>query len=239
MNYVYILECKDGTFYTGYTNNLNKRIKVHNDGKGAKYTRGRLPVKLVYLEEITTKSEALKREYAIKRLKRKDKIILINKIEKEEFTMRDMRKTERKMDNSKALEILREGEYCILSTCGEDNQPYGVPVSYVLIDDNVYFHCANVGSKLDNIYYNNKVCITVVPYTELMPEKFSTKYESVVVIGKAYEISEEEKVEPLMEFLKKYSPKFLKEGQEYINRAKSKVTLIKISIESISGKERF
>lgn len=153
--------------------------------------------------------------------------------------MRDMRKIERKMDNNKALKILKDGEYCILSTCGEDNQPYGVPINYVLIENSVYFHCANVGSKLDNIYYNNKVCITVVPYTELMPEKFSTKYESVIVTGKASEISEQEKSEALMKFLEKYSPKFLNQGQEYINRAKSKVTLIKISIENISGKERF
>lgn len=78
MNYVYILECVDGTLYTGYTNNLDKRIKVHNKGKGAKYTRARLPVKLVYYEELTTKSQALKREYAIKSMNRQDKIELIN-----------------------------------------------------------------------------------------------------------------------------------------------------------------
>lgn len=80
MNYVYILQCIDGTLYTGYTNDLNKRIQVHNSGKGAKYTRGRLPVKLVYSEEFNTKSEALKREYAIKLMKRKRKLELINSI---------------------------------------------------------------------------------------------------------------------------------------------------------------
>lgn len=80
MNYVYILECIDGTLYTGYTNNLDRRVRVHNAGKGAKYTRGRLPVKLVYYEEIITKSEALKREYAIKSMKRQDKIKLVNNI---------------------------------------------------------------------------------------------------------------------------------------------------------------
>ncbi|AWI07610.1 GIY-YIG nuclease family protein [Clostridium drakei] len=78
MNYVYILQCIDGTLYTGYTNDLNKRIQVHNSGKGAKYTRGRLPVKLVYSEEFNTKNEALKREYAIKLMKRKRKLELIN-----------------------------------------------------------------------------------------------------------------------------------------------------------------
>jgi putative endonuclease len=79
MNYVYILKCKDETLYTGYTNDLKNRIKVHNSGKGAKYTRCRLPVELVYCEEYETKSEAMKREYFIKSLKSIDKIKLIEK----------------------------------------------------------------------------------------------------------------------------------------------------------------
>ncbi|WP_446898264.1 GIY-YIG nuclease family protein [Clostridium sp. LBM24168] len=77
MNYIYILECSDGTFYTGYTNNIKKRIQTHNNGKGAKYTRGRLPVKLVYFEEYITKQDALKREHEIKTLSRNEKIKLI------------------------------------------------------------------------------------------------------------------------------------------------------------------
>jgi putative endonuclease len=77
VNYVYILRCSDGTLYTGYTNNLEKRLKVHNSAKGAKYTRCRLPVELVYFEEYCTKSEATKREYAIKQLTRENKIKLI------------------------------------------------------------------------------------------------------------------------------------------------------------------
>ncbi|WP_330400307.1 GIY-YIG nuclease family protein [Tepidibacter mesophilus] len=77
INYVYIIECSDGTFYTGYTNNLDKRINTHNKGKGAKYTRCRLPVKLRYYEEYDLKSEALKREYKIKQMTRKEKIQLI------------------------------------------------------------------------------------------------------------------------------------------------------------------
>ena len=80
MNYVYILECSDNTLYTGWTNNLEKRISVHNEGKGAKYTKGRRPVKLLYFEEYETKQEALKREWEIKRLSRKEKIDIINSI---------------------------------------------------------------------------------------------------------------------------------------------------------------
>ncbi|OAA86665.1 GIY-YIG nuclease family protein [Clostridium ljungdahlii] len=77
MNYVYILKCSDGTFYTGYTNDLEKRISVHNKGKGAKYTRGRLPVKLIYFEEYDSKNEALHREFAIKKMTRQNKLNLI------------------------------------------------------------------------------------------------------------------------------------------------------------------
>lgn len=77
MFYVYILRCKDNTLYTGFTVNLEKRIETHNKGIGAKYTRGRTPVKLVYKEEHETKSQALKREYAIKKLNKKQKINII------------------------------------------------------------------------------------------------------------------------------------------------------------------
>ncbi len=75
--YTYIVECRDGTFYTGWTNHLEERVESHNKGKGAKYTRSRLPVKLVYYETYASKKEAMKREYEIKRLTRKDKLALI------------------------------------------------------------------------------------------------------------------------------------------------------------------
>ncbi len=76
MYHVYIFKCHDGTLYTGSTNDLQKRLETHNLGKGAKYTRGRLPVKLVYSESFTTKGEALKREIALKSLSRKEKLLL-------------------------------------------------------------------------------------------------------------------------------------------------------------------
>ncbi|SFB22790.1 putative endonuclease [Acetitomaculum ruminis DSM 5522] len=78
-NYTYILECFDGTYYTGWTNDLVKRVKTHNSGQGGKYTRSRLPVKLVYFECFETKKEAMSREYHIKKLSRKEKEKLIGK----------------------------------------------------------------------------------------------------------------------------------------------------------------
>lgn len=79
MNYTYIVKCKDGSFYTGWTNDIEKRIEAHNAGKGAKYTKTRRPVELVHLEEFPTKEEAMKREYAIKQMTRKAKEALIKK----------------------------------------------------------------------------------------------------------------------------------------------------------------
>ncbi|MCI8293601.1 MAG: GIY-YIG nuclease family protein [Hespellia sp.] len=81
MNYTYILKCCDGTLYTGWTNDLERRVKAHNDGKGAKYTKHRRPVKLVYYESFSTKEEAMKREYALKHLSREQKLALISKQE--------------------------------------------------------------------------------------------------------------------------------------------------------------
>ena len=79
MNYTYILKCSDETLYTGWTNDLEKRINAHNAGKGAKYTKNRRPVKLAYYEEFATKEEAMSREYAIKQLTRIKKEELIKK----------------------------------------------------------------------------------------------------------------------------------------------------------------
>ena len=75
--YVYILRCKDGTFYTGMTDNVTRRAEAHNAGRGAKYTRSRIPVEVVYTEECESCSAALKREYAIKKLTRQQKLEMI------------------------------------------------------------------------------------------------------------------------------------------------------------------
>lgn len=153
-------------------------------------------------------------------------------------TFREMRKKERELELKESIEILRNGEYGILSTVGECGYAYGVPVSYVYINDAIYFHCAKEGQKLDNILSNNKVSFCVVGQTCVLPEKFSTKYESVIIFGTANEIFEDEKNTVLLEIVKKYSPNFLDKGKEYIARAAASTTVIKINIEHITGKAR-
>ncbi len=84
MNYTYMVRCKDGTLYTGWTNNIERRMEAHNSGTGAKYTKSRRPVKLVYCEEFPTKEEAMKREYAIKHMKKKEKEKMVFEMERRE-----------------------------------------------------------------------------------------------------------------------------------------------------------
>ncbi|HIU76640.1 MAG TPA: GIY-YIG nuclease family protein [Candidatus Pelethocola excrementipullorum] len=76
-NYTYILRCQDNSLYTGWTNDMDKRLKAHNEGKGAKYTKARRPVTLVYYETFHTKEEAMRREWEIKHLNRQGKLKLI------------------------------------------------------------------------------------------------------------------------------------------------------------------
>ncbi len=78
-NYTYILKCADGSFYCGWTNDLEKRLKAHNSGSGSKYTRTRCPVELLYYESYETKHEAMSREFHIKRMTRQEKEALISR----------------------------------------------------------------------------------------------------------------------------------------------------------------
>ena len=83
MHFVYIVECRDHSYYTGYTSNLHQRLNAHNSGKGAKYTRARLPVHYIYCSSYANKSAAMSEEYRIKQLPRKEKIALIQSMKNE------------------------------------------------------------------------------------------------------------------------------------------------------------
>lgn len=149
-----------------------------------------------------------------------------------------MRRKDRLITNTEALSILEKGEYGILSTLSSNHEPYGVPVNYCFIDECIFFHCAPEGRKIDNINNNPKVSFCVVGRTEILPDKFGTKYESCIVQGVASESSSEEKQLALEGLIKKYSANSVSEGFEYIQKLKDKTRVFKISIESISGKAR-
>ena len=149
---------------------------------------------------------------------------------------REMHKKEREINYNEAIQILKNGEYGILSTVSQEGYPYGVPVNFVLIDNSIFFHCATEGHKLENILNDNRVSFCVVGGTCVMPDRFSTKYESVIVFGKAKEVFDDEKNTALIEIIKKYSSDYIEEGKEYIKKASAKTKVIKINIEKISGK---
>jgi len=149
-----------------------------------------------------------------------------------------MRRKDRLITESEAYSILEKGEFGLLSTSSQNNEPYGVPLNYCLIDGCIYFHCAPDGRKINHITENPKVSFCVVGNTELLPDLFSTKFESCIVQGHAVESFGEEKQKALEGLIHKYSAGFIPEGLEYIEKRKDKTKIFKISIISISGKAR-
>ncbi len=151
---------------------------------------------------------------------------------------REMRRADRELDTQEANIILEKGEYGILSTIGKNGYPYGVPVSYFYKEDKIYFHCAvGVGEKLENIKMNANVCFTVVGDTDVLPSKFSTKYESVIAFGMASETVEDKQF-VLEGLINKYSPDFKEPGMKYIMAAMDKTGVYEIKIEHMTGKAR-
>jgi uncharacterized protein len=149
-----------------------------------------------------------------------------------------MRRKDRIITNAETLFILEKGEYGILGTVSSDSEPYAVPLSYCLIDECIFFHCAVEGRMTSNITNNPKVSFCVVGRTEVLPDKFGTNYESCIVQGLASESFGEEKQSALEGIILKYSESFISEGLKYIEKLKDKTRVFKISIESISGKAR-
>ncbi len=151
---------------------------------------------------------------------------------------RDMRKAERQVTQEEAEAILRGGEYGILSLQGENGYAYGIPLSYVYDAATIYFHCATEGKKLDCLAQNDKVSFCVVGATQVLPEKFSTKYESAIAFGRASLVEGEEKDAALLALVEKYSPDFIAAGKDYIVKGKARTVVIKLAVEKISGKAR-
>jgi len=154
------------------------------------------------------------------------------------MTMRTMRRKDRELAPEAAMELLARGEYGLLSTADLDGQPYGIPVSYVYRHPAIYIHSAPEGHKLDNLHANPKVSFCVVGRTRVLPERFSTAYESVIAFGAAGEVTGAEREAALVWLLEKYSPQQITAGQDYIARKGHLAKVIKVEITALSGKAR-
>ncbi len=151
--------------------------------------------------------------------------------------MRQMRRKDKQATSNDVLRILMECEYGTLATISLDGSPYVVPLNYVYYNEAIYFHCANVGHKIDNIANNKKACFNVVQNTKVLKEKLSTKYESVTAFGIIdIVIDEIEIVDAMTSLIKKYSLEFIDKGILEINSAKDRFKVLKFSINEVSGK---
>jgi hypothetical protein len=150
--------------------------------------------------------------------------------------MREIRRKDKKIGTDEAVNLFTKCEYGVLSTVDNDGQPYGVPLNYAYKDNCIYFHCALVGHKLENIENNPKVSFCAVGDTEVLPSEFATNYVSAVAFGVASEVQGAERYNALEWLLEKYSSEFMKEGKKYIEKKDKATKVIKIEIQHISGK---
>jgi len=152
--------------------------------------------------------------------------------------MNPMRRTDRQITKEQAFDLLRRAEYGTLSTVGPDGQPYGIPLSFCVDNNIIYFHCATEGHKIDISTCNPKVSFCVIGKTCVLPEKFSTQFENAILFGSVSEANKSEKQTALEGLVQKYSDDFHKEGLKYIAALNKKTRVFKISIETITGKAR-
>ncbi|MBQ7533997.1 MAG: pyridoxamine 5'-phosphate oxidase family protein [Stomatobaculum sp.] len=154
--------------------------------------------------------------------------------------MREMRRQDRKLTEEEAMQILTAAEYGVLSTVCEDGTPYAVPISFAVEEGCIYMHCTvDGGQKIDNLRRNPAACFTAVSETKLLPDKFGTLYLSAIARGKVEIITDpEEKMKGLMALLRKYSADFMESGIKYANASVNKVYILRLPIETITGKGR-
>lgn len=150
----------------------------------------------------------------------------------------EMRMKKRQVSQEEAKLFLEKGEYGFFTSVREDGYPYSVPVNYIYFEDAIYFHCGRKGHKVTNIENNDKVCFSVVTYADLDPDDMSTDYESVIAFGKSSIVPESERTKIYEEIVKRFAPNF-KGPKEYIEKFAPAAYIVKIKIESITGKARY
>lgn len=151
-----------------------------------------------------------------------------------------VRRRDRLMDSDKAVALLSSAEYGVLSMVDVNGEAYGLPVSFVFDGDlALYLHCAPEGRKLRAIEHHPQVSFAIVGKTQVIPHKFTTNYESVVLTGEASIINDEDERWLALEMiLKKYSPEHIEIGKKYVLASLHRTKIIKLTISSISAKAK-
>jgi nitroimidazol reductase NimA-like FMN-containing flavoprotein (pyridoxamine 5'-phosphate oxidase superfamily) len=153
--------------------------------------------------------------------------------------MRKMRRADRERDRAFAEGVVDRCRYAVLATVSDDGSPYGVPLSIVREGEQIYFHCARGGHKIDNLQRGNRVCLTCVGNVEQPPDRFTVVYESAIVFGTAEEVRDDaEKVRVLRLLCERHAPANMAAFDSEMAREYPATAVWKIHIEEISGKER-
>lgn len=152
---------------------------------------------------------------------------------------REMRRKKQQLTQEETMVILREGTSGVLSLTGDEGYPYGVPLSYVYDGDKLYFHCAKEGHKIDAIRKNPKASFCVIEQDEIVPEKYTTCYRSVIAFGSVRILENEgEKRRAIEELALKYAPEDSEENrQNYIEKDWEPLCMLEMTVEHLSGKE--
>ena len=150
---------------------------------------------------------------------------------------REMRRKKQLLSEAETIEILQSCTSGVLAVSGDHDYPYAVPLSYAYKDGKLFFHFAKEGHKIDSIVNNNKVSFCVIKTDNVIQETFTTHFRSVIVFGKTRILTEESEKKYALEcLLEKYSPNYLKEGQNEINQSLSRVCAAEIEIKHMTGK---
>ncbi|NMC52888.1 MAG: pyridoxamine 5'-phosphate oxidase family protein [Chloroflexi bacterium] len=151
---------------------------------------------------------------------------------------RDMRRKKQLLPNDVTEQILKTGRVGVLGVSGDDDYPYTVPLNYAYEDGKIYFHSAKTGHKLDGIQRNNKVSFCVIERDEVVAEKFTSFFRSVIAFGKARIVDDVVlKQHALMLLVRKYSPGLEVEGDKEIQKGWNNLNVVEIEIDHATGKE--
>ena len=152
--------------------------------------------------------------------------------------MREMRRSRQLLSREDCESILNEQTSGVLSVYGDDDYPYGVPLSYVYADGKLYFHSAKTGHKMDAVRKNNKASFTIIAQDNIVPEEYTTHFRSVIVFGRVRILENDaEKRAAIEQLAEKYMPD-LKEGRlQEIDREFSRLCMLELTIDHMTGKE--
>lgn len=150
---------------------------------------------------------------------------------------RKMRRRLQQLNTAEAAEILENGSFGVLALHGDEGYPYALPISYVYADGCLYFHSALTGHKLDAVRRCNKVSFCVVAQDEVLPEKYTTAYKSVIAFGRIRVMDEGEKLPAVLKLAEKYNPGHPAQSRAEADKGIKAMHMLELKIEHLTGKQ--